>query len=134
MGLIWPDSALDCSCRPKVGEAAGDVDAWLWVRGPDAASLESARLGAIHIGMMNPFRAPELLVELAHREVSAISMEMVPRITRARKMDVLSSQANLAGFAGIENSLFFKENTRMLFGDAKASLEALVAEFKSGRS
>jgi NAD(P) transhydrogenase subunit beta len=37
-----------------------------------------------------------------------------------------------SGFAGIENPLFFKENTRMLFGDAKASLTALVAEFKSG--
>ncbi|HDQ44769.1 MAG TPA: hypothetical protein ENN17_04605, partial [bacterium] len=34
------------------------------------------------------------------------------------------------GFAGIENPLFFKENTRMLFGDAKASLSALIAEFK----
>jgi NAD(P) transhydrogenase subunit beta len=36
-----------------------------------------------------------------------------------------------SGFAGIENPLFFKPNTRMLFGDAKASLQALVAEFKS---
>jgi len=35
-----------------------------------------------------------------------------------------------AGFAGVENPLFFKENTRMLFGDAKASISALVAEFK----
>ena len=35
------------------------------------------------------------------------------------------------GFAGIENPLFFKDNTRMLFGDAKASLQALIAEFKS---
>ena len=36
-----------------------------------------------------------------------------------------------SGFAGIENPLFFKPNTRMLFGDAKASLQALVSEFKS---
>jgi len=35
-----------------------------------------------------------------------------------------------SGFAGIDNSLFFKDNTRMLFGDAKASVSALVAEFK----
>ncbi|MFT7490125.1 MAG: NAD(P) transhydrogenase subunit beta [Candidatus Promineifilaceae bacterium] len=34
------------------------------------------------------------------------------------------------GFAGVENPLFFKENTRMLFGDAKASISELVAEFK----
>jgi NAD(P) transhydrogenase subunit beta len=37
-----------------------------------------------------------------------------------------------AGFAGIDNALFYGENTRMYFGDAKASLQALVAEFKSG--
>jgi proton-translocating NAD(P)+ transhydrogenase subunit beta len=36
-----------------------------------------------------------------------------------------------SGFAGIENPLFIKPNTRMLFGDAKASLQALVAEFKA---
>jgi NAD(P) transhydrogenase subunit beta len=36
------------------------------------------------------------------------------------------------GFAGVENPLFFKNNTRMLFGDAKAGLQALVNEFKSG--
>jgi NAD(P) transhydrogenase subunit beta len=35
------------------------------------------------------------------------------------------------GFAGVENPLFFKNNTRMLFGDAKASIQALIAEFKS---
>jgi NAD(P) transhydrogenase subunit beta len=36
-----------------------------------------------------------------------------------------------AGFAGIENSLFYKDNTRMLFGDAKASLQALIAQVKA---
>ena len=36
-----------------------------------------------------------------------------------------------SGFAGVENPLFFKPNTRILFGDAKASLQALVAEFKT---
>jgi NAD(P) transhydrogenase subunit beta len=50
---------------------------------------------------------------------------------RARTVIVLK-RSMAAGFAGIENHLFYKENTRMLFGDAKASLQALVAEFKPG--
>ena len=43
---------------------------------------------------------------------------------------IVSKRSMAAGFAGIQNPLFFKENTRMLFGDAKASLQALIAEFK----
>ncbi len=49
---------------------------------------------------------------------------------RARTVIVLK-RSMAAGFAGIENHLFYKDNTRMLFGDAKSSLQALVAEFKS---
>ena len=50
-------------------------------------------------------------------------------VDRAKTVIVLK-RSMAAGFAGIENHLFYKENTRMLFGDAKASLNALVAEFK----
>lgn len=50
---------------------------------------------------------------------------------RARTVIVLKRSMN-PGFAGIENALFYEENTRMYFGDAKASIQALVAEFKSG--
>ena len=49
---------------------------------------------------------------------------------RARTVIVLK-RSMAPGFAGIENLLFYKENTRMLFGDAKATLQALVAEFKA---
>ena len=52
-------------------------------------------------------------------------------VDHAKSVFVLK-RSMASGFAGIENPLFFKENTRMLFGDAKASVTALVAEFKSG--
>ncbi|MFH0908670.1 MAG: NAD(P)(+) transhydrogenase (Re/Si-specific) subunit beta [bacterium] len=52
-------------------------------------------------------------------------------VDQARTVFVLK-RSMASGFAGIDNPLFFKENTRMLFGDAKASVTALVAEFKSG--
>jgi len=57
----------------------------------------------------------------------------VIEVARARTVIVLKRSMR-PGFAGIENSLFYKDNTLMLFGDAKASLEALVAEFKSASS
>ncbi len=50
-------------------------------------------------------------------------------VDQARTCIVLKRSLN-PGFAGVDNPLFFKENTRMLFGDAKASISALVAEFK----
>jgi len=51
-------------------------------------------------------------------------------VDRARTCIVLKRSLK-PGFAGVDNPLFFKENTRMLFGDAKATVNALVAEFKS---
>ena len=55
----------------------------------------------------------------------------MPIIEVERTRTVIVFKRSLAaGFAGIENLLFYKDNTRMLFGDAKASLQALVSEFK----
>jgi NAD(P) transhydrogenase subunit beta len=47
------------------------------------------------------------------------------------KTVIVMKRSMAAGFAGIENSLFYKDNTRMLFGDAKASLQALIAAVKA---
>jgi len=52
-------------------------------------------------------------------------------VDKSRTVIVLKRSMN-PGFAGIENPLFFKDNTRMLFGDAKASIQALISEFRSG--
>jgi NAD(P) transhydrogenase subunit beta len=64
-------------------------------------------------------------------ESSAIYGMPVINVDLARSCFVLKRSMR-AGFAGIENPLFFKENTRMLFGDAKDSIAALVEQFKSG--
>jgi NAD(P) transhydrogenase subunit alpha len=57
--------------------------------------------GCIHISCMDPFNNTDLVKEFVARKVSAISLEMIPRITIAQKMDVLSSQANLAGYVAV---------------------------------
>ena len=55
--------------------------------------------GTIHISFLDPFNEPELIDALARQGVSAISVELVPRSTRAQKLDALSSQHNIAGYA-----------------------------------
>ena len=73
------------------------------------------------------------VVNPAAREDEASPIYGMPIIDvdRARTVIVLK-RSMPTGFAGIENSLLHKDNTRMLFGDAKASLEALASEFKGG--
>jgi H+-translocating NAD(P) transhydrogenase subunit alpha len=57
--------------------------------------------GSIHASLLDPFNEKELVQKFAERGVSAISMEFIPRTTRAQKMDVLSSQANLGGYEAV---------------------------------
>ena len=56
---------------------------------------------SIYISFLDPFNEKQIVSELASANISSISMELVPRITRAQKMDALSSQANLAGYAAV---------------------------------
>ena len=63
-------------------------------------------------------------------ESSPIYGMPVIEVDRAKTVFVLK-RSMASGFAGIENSLFFRQNTRMLFGDAKESVSGLVSEFKS---
>ncbi len=68
------------------------------VRKPPIEEVPVLRRGCIHISFLDPFKERDLVEKLMESGVSAISMEMMPRITRAQKMDALSSQANLAGY------------------------------------
>jgi NAD(P) transhydrogenase subunit alpha len=79
--------------------ASGDIV--LRLRKPDLKEVTSLKKGSIHVSYLDPFNEPKLLETLAKQRVSAISMEMIPRSTRAQKMDALSSQASLAGYAAV---------------------------------
>ncbi|MEJ2169299.1 MAG: Re/Si-specific NAD(P)(+) transhydrogenase subunit alpha [Desulfobacterales bacterium] len=77
------------------------ADMVLRIRKPAADEVELLKPGCVYISLLDPFNEGELIEKLTAKEITAISMEMIPRITRAQKMDVLSSQANLAGYAAV---------------------------------
>ena len=77
------------------------ADAVLRVRKPEAEEAALLKPGAIHISFLDPFNSMPLVEALAARGLTVLSMEMIPRTTRAQKMDALSSQANLAGYVAV---------------------------------
>ena len=79
----------------KVGPLAADAPE---LGGSEAAALKT---GAILIGLLDPFVETESVVALASGGVTSLSMELIPRITRAQPMDALSSQANIAGYKAV---------------------------------
>jgi NAD(P) transhydrogenase subunit alpha len=93
--------AAGATIVPSAREAANNADMVLKVRRPSATELEGYRRGAIVIGLMDPFDAAAALAAVANAGVIAFSLELLPRITRAQTMDVLSSQANLAGYRAV---------------------------------
>ena len=74
-------------------------DVILRLRKPDIGEVDRLKKGCIHISYLDPFNEPELIEAFRKQEITAISMEMIPRTTRSQKMDAQSSQANLAGYA-----------------------------------
>ena len=63
--------------------------------------INHVKQDALIVSFLDPFNEVELISELKNRSISSISMELVPRTTRAQKMDALSSQANLAGYSAV---------------------------------
>lgn len=78
----------------------GSADLVLKVRGPEPSELEQMRRDQMLVGLLAPYRA-EGLQAIAARGVTAFAMEWLPRISRAQSMDVLSSQANIAGYKAV---------------------------------
>lgn len=74
------------------------ADVVMRIHKPTLEEVKLIRSGAVHISHLDPFNEQQLITNLKEREITAISMEMIPRTTRAQKMDALSSQASLAGY------------------------------------
>ncbi len=94
-------TAAGATIVKTVKDALKDADILLKVRGPAKDEIAALKSGAIVIAMLDAYREKDTLKALAAKEASAYAMEFVPRITRAQIMDVLSSQANLAGYRAV---------------------------------
>jgi H+-translocating NAD(P) transhydrogenase subunit alpha len=100
----FPDqdyAAAGAKIAKSDAEAVSNADIVLTVRRPDLAITKTMKKGAALIGMLDPFSDADGLDALAKSGVSLFSMELMPRITRAQSMDVLSSQSNLAGYKAV---------------------------------
>jgi len=93
--------AAGASLARSAEDALQDADLILKVRRPSGDELKGAKRGALLVGIMDPYGEETALRALADAHVTAFAMELMPRITRAQVMDVLSSQANLAGYRGV---------------------------------
>ena len=101
-GAFFPDAAYEkagAAVRSDRAAALGEADIVLRVRKPPADEVALLKQGAVHISFLDPFNETELVDDLARHGVSALSMELVPRSTRAQKLDALSSQHSIAGYA-----------------------------------
>ena len=98
------DSAYEAVGAKVSADRSGTLvsaDVILRIRKPPLDEVALMKRGCIHVSFLDPFNERALLDALVQAGVSAISMEMIPRTTRAQKMDALSSQASLAGYVAV---------------------------------
>jgi H+-translocating NAD(P) transhydrogenase subunit alpha len=105
-------------------DAVKAADIVLTVRRPSLALVKSTKPGALLIGMLDPFSDAPGLQALAKTGASLFAMELMPRISRAQSMDVLSSQANLAGYKAVVDAAAAFERALPLMMTAAGTVPA----------
>src|SRR5476649_1419620 len=96
-----PDSEFTAVGATISADAVKDADIVIKVKRPEASELANYKRGALVIAIMDPYGNDAALKAMADAGIAAFAMELMPRITRAQVMDVLSSQANLAGYRAV---------------------------------
>jgi len=86
---------------PDAGQMLGEADIVLCVRAPGEGEIAKMKKGAVLACLLAPHTEKDAIAKLAGQGVTAFAMEFIPRISRAQAMDVLSSQANLAGYKAV---------------------------------
>ena len=93
--------AAGATIAPDAASALSGAEIVLKVRGPDAGEIALLKKGAVIAALLAPHTEKDAIAKLAAQGVDAFAMEFIPRISRAQAMDVLSSQANLAGYKAV---------------------------------
>ena len=94
-------AAAGAEVQPDAAQLLKAADVVLRVRKPDAKDVALLQPAAVHVSFLDPFKEQALVAALAAQGATAVSMEMIPRTTKAQRMDALSSQASLAGYVTV---------------------------------
>ncbi|MCV0393954.1 MAG: Re/Si-specific NAD(P)(+) transhydrogenase subunit alpha [Rhizobiaceae bacterium] len=103
---ITDDDFAKAGATLGAAKDGGRADVVLKVRRPTAAELKSYKKGTAVLASMDPYGDDAAVAAMAGAGITAFSMEFMPRITRAQSMDVLSSQANLAGYQAVIDAAY----------------------------
>jgi NAD(P) transhydrogenase subunit alpha len=95
------DAFREASARIGTGSEAFGADIVLKVRPPSESEIGKMKSGSVLLGLLDPLGMPALSLELAKRSVTGLSLELVPRISRAQKMDALSAMSGVAGYEAV---------------------------------
>ncbi len=92
---------------PSANDIYKNSDIVLKVLGPTSDEVEMMKEGLVLLSYLYPAQNPDLLQKLADKKVNAVAMDTIPRISRAQKMDVLSSMANIAGYRSVMEGAYY---------------------------
>ena len=116
--------AAGATIAPDAGAAVADADVVLTVRRPTPELAAHIKRGALVVGIMDPYGNREALQQMADAGLVAVAMELMPRITRAQVMDVLSSQANLAGYQAVLDAAYVYDRALPMMMTAAGTVPA----------
>jgi len=103
-GSFFSNQAYETAGAKIISDTAklwGEADVLLKVGIPKESEINQMRPGSVLISFLNPLGTPETVQQLANRQITAFSMELIPRTSRAQSMDALSSQAGVAGYKAV---------------------------------
>ena len=105
-------------------EIISNSNAILQMNIPNDSILNKLKKNQILIGVLNPYLNKDKLNEIVSKNISCFSLELLPRITRAQSMDILSSQANLAGYKAVVDSFAFFQKAIPMMMTAAGTISA----------
>lgn len=114
--------AAGASIAATSQEVLQNADLILKVQAPTETEIKQMKSGATVVAMLDPHRNAAILDQLAAHNITSFALELVPRITRAQSMDVLSSQANLAGYRAVLEAAFVYPHAFPMFMTAAGTV------------
>lgn len=90
--------AIGAKIKPDAKTLLSEADIVLKVNRPSIEEINNMKEGTVFVGFLNPFSSADIIKRLTEKKITSFAMEMVPRITRAQRMDALSTMSTVAGY------------------------------------